>query len=331
MAKVTVYGAGAMGTAFAMHSCRAGNDTILWGSEFDAKVLPVLKDQRKHPALPEHLPDSLRLMGPEELAAASQDRDFAVMGAHSGGARTLAQMVADEVGEEALVVSLAKGTEPETGKRMSEVYTEEFGHRLVVSVGGPCLAGELAEEVPTSVVYASSELRTARSAAGVFRTPRYHVHVTEDLIGVEYCTVLKNVAAIGLGIVDGLAKGSGEREYRNAKSALFTQAVAEQVKLVTALGGKAETVTGLAGLGDTLVTSLGGRNRMYGELLGEGTKPQDALEGMVGRGMTVEGVDSAKDVGRLTAETGVDVPFHAAVDRIVFGGADPTTILECLI
>jgi glycerol-3-phosphate dehydrogenase (NAD(P)+) len=267
-------------------------------------------------------------MGPDELPEASEDPDFAVMGASSGGARSLGQMVAEDVGSEPVVVSLAKGTEPETGKRMSEVYGEIFGHDLVVSVGGPCLAGELAEGLPSAVVYASARRDTAEEAREAFQTKGYRVHVTEDLIGVEYCTVLKNVAAIGLGILDGLAKGTGEREYRNAKSALFAQAVAEQVKLVTALGGQAETVTGLAGLGDTLVTSLGGRNRLYGELLGEGSKPQEALDGMVRRGMTVEGVDSAKDVGRLTKETGVDVPFHAAVDRIVFGGEDPSTILE---
>jgi glycerol-3-phosphate dehydrogenase (NAD(P)+) len=330
MARITVYGAGAMGTAFAIHSSRAGNDTTLWASEFDARVLPSLTDDRKHPALPEHLPDGLRVLGPDDLAEASQDPDFAVMGAHSGGARTLAQIVKEDVGEDPVVISLAKGLEPETGTRMSEVYAEEVGHGRVVAVGGPCLAGELAEGLPSAVVFAGSNRAFAESARDALQTKDYRVHVTDDLVGVEYCTVLKNVAAIGLGILDGLAKGAGEREYRNAKSALFTQAVAEQVRLITALGGRAETVMGLAGLGDTLVTSIGGRNRLYGELLGEGTEPNEALEGMVRRGMTVEGVDSARDVRELTSKAEADLPFHVTVQRIVFEGADPATILECL-
>ncbi|MEX2457919.1 MAG: NAD(P)H-dependent glycerol-3-phosphate dehydrogenase [Actinomycetota bacterium] len=330
MARVTVYGAGAMGTAFAIHSSRAGNDTILWASEFDARVLPALQGDRKHPALPEHLPDSLRVMGPDDLAEASANPDYAVMGAHSGGARTLAQIVAADVGEDPVAVSLAKGLEPETGKRMSEVYAEEVGHSRVVAVAGPCLAGELAEGLPSAVVFAGTDRRFAEGARDAFQTAAYRVHVTDDVIGVEYCTVLKNVAAIGLGILDGMAKGSGDLEYRNAKSALFAQAVGEQVRLITALGGTADTVMGLAGLGDTLVTSLGGRNRLYGELLGEGSKPREALDGMVSRGMTVEGVDSARDVGKLTAATGVDVPFHAAVNRIVFEDAEPASILESL-
>lgn len=330
MARITVYGAGAMGTAFAIHAARAGNETILWASEYDARVLPALRDERKHPALPEHLPESLRVAGPDELGEVSENPDFAVMGAHSGGARTLAQIVMADVGEDPAVISLAKGLEPETGKRMSEVYAEEVGHGRVISVGGPCLAGELAEGLPCAVVYAGASRSFAESARDALQTKDYRVHCTDDLVGVEYCTVLKNVAAIGLGILDGLAKASGEREYRNAKSALFAQAVEEQVRLVGALGGRAETVMGLAGLGDTLVTSLGGRNRMYGELIGEGTDPKEALDGMVRRGMTVEGVDSAKDADRLTREAGVEVPFHQNVQRILFEGADASTILECL-
>jgi glycerol-3-phosphate dehydrogenase (NAD(P)+) len=330
VARVTVYGAGAMGTAFAIHSARAGNQTILWGSEFDARVLPALTGDRKHPALPEHLPESLVVMGPDELQDASANPDFAVMGAHSGGARTLAQIVAADVGEDPVVLSLAKGLEPESGKRMSEVYAEEVGHSRVISVGGPCLAGELAEGLPSAVVFAAGNREFGEHARETFQTDAYRVHVSDDLIGVEYCTVLKNVAAIGLGIIDGLAKGAGEREFRNAKAAMFTQAIAEQVRLITELGGKAETVMGLAGLGDTHVTAAGGRNRMYGELLGEGTSPKEALDGMVRRGMTVEGVDSSKDTDELAKRTGIDLPFHQSVLRIVFEGAEASSILQCL-
>jgi glycerol-3-phosphate dehydrogenase (NAD(P)+) len=147
--------------------------------------------------------------------------------------------------------------------------------------------------------------------------------------GVEYCTLVKNVAAIGMGILDGLTKVSGS-EFRNAKAALFTQGIREQVELVTALGGRAETAYGLAGLGDTLVTSLGGRNRLYGEMVGEGAQPDRALSDLTGRGMTVEGVQSAREVRELTERLGLTLPFHAQVEAILFESAPPTTLLECL-
>lgn len=327
MARVTVFGAGAMGTAIAIHLVRAGNDTALWASEYDRRVFDTLRDERKHPALPEHLPDGLTLYGPEELETAAKDLDMAVMGAHSGGARTLARIVMEGCGELPLTLGLAKGLEPETLKRMSEVYAEEVGHEHVVSVGGPGLAPEVAEGLLTAAVFASAPVAAAEEAAEAFRSPTYRVCVTDDVAGVEYCTVAKNVAAIGMGIVDGIAKAS-DREYRNAKSALFTQAYREMTELVVALGGRAETVGGLAGLGDALVTSLGGRNRLFGEVVGEGTPPKDALDNLMERGMTVEGWDSARDIGRLASEAGLELPLFDQIHRVLFDGEPVQSLLE---
>jgi glycerol-3-phosphate dehydrogenase (NAD(P)+) len=318
-----------MGTAFAMHLARIGNDTVLWASEFDAKVLPALTDDRRHPSLPEHLPDALAVVGPDQLEVAAKDIDIAVMGAHSGGARTLGRIVAAGVGHLPLVVGVAKGLEPETGKRMSEVYSEEVGHQRVISVGGPSLAPEVAQGLPTAAVFASADSATAEEAASVFRSKSYRVQVTDDLPGVEYCTVIKNVVAIGMGILDGMEKVSG-LDYRNAKSALFTQGFGEMTDLVEALGGRPETVAGLAGLGDTLVTSLGGRNRLYGELLGEGAKPTIALDELTDRGMTVEGVDSTREVDRLAEGKPLALPFLHMVHEILFGDLPATRILDCM-
>src|SRR5262245_14661618 len=142
MAKVTVFGAGAMGTAIAMHLARNGNETRLWASEFDAAILPALETDRRHPALPVPLPESLAVLGPEEARAAADGVDLAVLAANSGGARTLARIVMEARGDLPIVIGVAKGLEADTLKRMSEVYAEEVGHEHVVSVGGPCLAGE---------------------------------------------------------------------------------------------------------------------------------------------------------------------------------------------
>lgn len=327
VARITVFGAGAMGTAMGMHLARCGHDTTLWASPYDERVLEALRADRRHPALPEHLPESLTVLGPDDLDAAAKGIDVAVMGAHSGGARTLARIVVEGAGALPEVVGVAKGLEPETGRRMSDVYAEEIGHDRVVVVGGPCLAPEIAQDLPTAAVFASARLETGEMAAMAFGSPTYRVVVTTDVPGLEYSAVMKNVAAIGLGILDGLGKHVGF-EYKNAKSALFSQAIAELVELVVALGGRADTAAGLAGLGDTLVTSLGGRNRLYGELVGEGSQPEEALEHLVARGLTVEGVHSARDVQRLATETGLDLPFHRQVHRVLFEDAPATSLLE---
>jgi glycerol-3-phosphate dehydrogenase (NAD(P)+) len=242
-----------MGTAIAMHLARAGRDTRLWGSEFDAAVLDVLQSDRRHPLLPEHLPDSLSVLGPAEIAEAGRDLDLAILAANSRGARSLARMVKEGCGAPPLVLGVAKGLEPETGLRMSEVHAQEMGHGRVVAMGGPCLAGELAQGLPSAAVFAAADVSDATTAADLFRSDHVRVTVTDDVPGVEYCTVAKNVAAIGLGILDGLGKQLGFT-YRNARAALFSLALAELVELIVALGGRPETATGLAGLGDTLVT-----------------------------------------------------------------------------
>lgn len=322
-----------MGTAVAMHLARAGNETVLWASPYDEKILLALTGERRHPALPQPLPESLTVLGPERLREAVDHLEIAVMGAHSTGARWLARAVTQGTGAASLplIVGVAKGLEPETLKRMSEVYAEEVGHQHVVSMGGPALANELAEGLPTAAVLATLHPESAHQAGRAFRTGSFHVQVTDDVAGVEYCTVAKNVAAIGMGIVDGLGKVSG-RSYRNAKSALFVQAFEEMAELVVALGGRPETVQGLAGLGDTLVTSLGGRNRLFGEMVGEGVEPMKAVDDLAAQGLTVEGWDSARDIRRLAQETAGlgELPYFDQVHRILFESASANSLLESI-
>jgi glycerol-3-phosphate dehydrogenase (NAD(P)+) len=301
----------------------------LWGSAFDLQALEHLASDRKHPLLREHLPEDVRVCGPEELTAAADGAQFVVLGANSHGARSLAMMVRGHVREALVAISVAKGLEPGTGKRMSQVYGEELQGVPIVAVGGPCLATELAEGLPTASVWAGSSLALAREAGAPFDAPSYQLTYSDDLIGVELCAMMKNVAAIGLGMLDGIGKPTGE-DFKNAKAALFTKAAHEIVDLVAACGGRAETAFGLAGIGDQLVTSLGGRNRLYGELVGAGEPPAETLRDLEGRGLTVEGVDSTRDVARLADEHHLDLPYHAAIHRVLSDGADPRDILEVL-
>jgi glycerol-3-phosphate dehydrogenase (NAD(P)+) len=212
---------------------------------------------------------------------------------------------------------------------MSEVYGEELAGIPIVSVGGPCLATELASGLPTASVWAGEPIELAREAGRPFDAATYQLIYTDDVIGVELCAMMKNVAAIGLGMLDGIGKPTGE-DFKNAKAALFTKAAHEIVELVSACGGRSDTAFGLAGIGDQLVTSLGGRNRLYGELVGAGEPPAETLRDLEARGLTVEGVDSTRDVTRLSADLGLDLPYHAAIQRVLSDGADPRDILEVL-
>lgn len=329
MARITVLGAGAMGTAFAMHAARVGLSTALWANEHDLAAYASMREERKHPLLPEHLPEGVDLHGPNELAEAARDVEIAVMAAHSAGARSLARMVLEHVVGARFIVSVAKGLEPGTGRRMTEVYGGEIPGPEIVAVGGPCLARELAEGLPTAAVFAAGSTAIAEEAGKPFDDRRYQLAYTDDVVGVELCSMMKNVAAIGLGLLDGLGKAAGA-DYQNAKAALFTQASREIVVLTAALGGREETAMGLAGIGDQLVTSLGGRNRLYGELVGTGDPPEDTLQELEARGLTVEGVESTREVRRLSSDLGLELPYHRAVHRVLFEGARPDDILEVL-
>jgi glycerol-3-phosphate dehydrogenase (NAD(P)+) len=329
VAQITVFGAGAMGTAFAMHAARLGLPTALWANEHDSVAYDAMRAERRHPQLPEHLPETVDLLGPDDLADAARDVEVAVLAANHAGARSLARMVAGDVREARFAVSVAKGLEPGTGARMSEVYGSELDGPAIVVIGGPCLARELAEGLPTAAVWAARSLDLAEEAGKPFDDRRYQLAFTDDVVGVELCSTIKNVAAIGLGILDGLGSAT-DTAYQNAKAALFTLAAGEIVRLVTAGGGRPETAVGLAGVGDQLVTSLGGRNRLFGELVGAGGPPTDTLAELQARGLTVEGVDSTRDVRRLAGELGVELPYHDAIHRVLFEEARPDELLEVL-
>jgi glycerol-3-phosphate dehydrogenase (NAD(P)+) len=318
-----------MGTALAIHLARKGEPVTLWGSRFDERVLPGLQKNRTHPALAEHLPESIRVLGPNELKEAVAATEIAIMAANSNGARSLANIVAPALPRVRSVVSIAKGLEPGTVSRISEVYRDELGDRPTVVIGGPALAPEVADGLPAAAVFASTDDEALQEAAATFRTETYLVETTIDVPGVELCGTAKNVAAIGSGILEGLGRAR-ELEYKNARAALFARAVHEMADFVEGSGGRRETAFGLAGMADLLVTSIGGRNRAFGEAVGMGGDPGRTLENMTERGLTVEGVESARDVRVLAEKAGLVLPVHDAVYRVVHEGAPPTSILEAL-
>jgi len=327
VARVTVFGAGAAGTALAIHLARKGEDVILWGSEHDGAVLGPLIEGRRHPALPERLPHELRVLGPDGLREAGEHAEIAVLGANSAGAGSLGRMIAPFVGGARLALSIAKGLEPETLERTSVVYARELPPMPVVAMSGPSLAAEIAEGLLTAVAFACEDEGACKEAAEVFRSDRFLVDTTDDIVGVEVCGMAKNVAAIGTGILEGLSRHL-QQENKNPRAALFTRALGEISHLCEAMGGRRESAYGLAGVGDLLVTMLGGRNRMYGEAIGMGAEPEHTLREMEGRGLTVEGAGSAREVHELARRHDLDLPVHETVYRILHEGASPMTVLE---
>lgn len=327
MARVTVFGAGAAGTALAIHLARKGEDVTLWGSEYDGRVLGALIDGRRHPALPERLPHELRVLGPEGLEEAGAHAEVAVLGANSSGAGSLGRLIAPVVADARMAVSIAKGLEPETLDRASVVYARELPSMPVVAMSGPSLAAEISEGLLTAVAFASEDEGACKEAAEAFRSDRFLVSTTDDVVGVEICGMAKNVAAIGTGILEGLSQHL-QQENKNPRAALFTRALGEIADLCEALGGRRDSVYGLAGVGDLLVTMLGGRNRMYGEAIGMGAEPEHTLREMEARGLTVEGAGSAREVHELARRRDLDLPVHETVYRILHEGAPPTSVLE---
>jgi glycerol-3-phosphate dehydrogenase (NAD(P)+) len=207
----------------------------------------------------------------------------------------------------------------------------------VVAVGGPCKANEVAAGRPTAAVFAGADQEAVERCARALETPAYRVERSRDLAGVEAAAATKNVYAVAVGVCHGLTEAGGE-PWHDLAAATFTQAVVEMRRLAVALGGREETVLGLAGLGDLEVTSLSGRNRVFGARVGRGEPPAQALAAMAAAGQTVEGVPAARLARDLAAQlahelpTGAagllaGLPLLAAVNRILDGEPDPADLL----
>ncbi|MGB3414468.1 MAG: NAD(P)H-dependent glycerol-3-phosphate dehydrogenase, partial [Microbacteriaceae bacterium] len=225
------------------------------------------------------------------------------------------------LGEETILVSLMKGVEKSSGLRMSEVVQSVLdinpGHFAVAS--GPNLALEIAQEQPTAAVVASSSWATANRVASVASNKYFHTFINDDVIGTEFGGVLKNLVAVAVGIVDGV--GYGE----NTKASIITRGLAEITRFAVAFGAKAETMAGLAGLGDLIATceSPLSRNNQAGRLLGQGASFSDVVETMQ---QTAEGLSSVGAILTLAEAKNVEMPIVSQVARVLDGTMDPREI-----
>ena len=309
MRRVAVVGAGSWGTALAIHLARSGHDVRLWVRE--PELLEAMRATGENRMfLPGFaLPEGVRPVATFEEALEGARLVLSAVPSH--GTRDVLRSAAGFVEPSATIVSATKGLEPDTLLRISQVITEELGerHRVVV-LSGPSFAVEVARQLPTAVCAASTDLEAAEQVQEELRARYFRIYATDDVIGVEIGAALKNVIAIAAGVVEGLGLG------HNSLSALVTRGLAEISRLACALGGRRETLAGLSGLGDLVLTCTGSlsRNRQVGVQLGQGRTMSDILSGMM---MVAEGVRTTHAALALGARHGVELPIAAQMAEVL--------------
>ena len=318
--RIAVLGDGGWGTTLAIHLHRCGHQVRWWG--VSPGYLAQMDRRRKNPKfLPGiRIPRDLPIH--PDLAEAAQRAHLVVMAAPSQYLRATAQRLANAWRAPAPVLSVAKGLELRTLKRMSQILREELGPIPVAALSGPNIAAEIAKGHPASSVVASGEARLAALVQRAFSNAQFRVYTSADLIGVELGGALKNPIAIAAGIGDGLGFGA------NAKAALITRGVVEMARLGVALGACEHTFWGLSGLGDLVTTCLGGRNRGLGEQLGKGLSLSHALGSTA---MVIEGVGTTKAALALGRREGIELPIMEQVSAVLFHRRSPRRALHALM
>ncbi|MEM7339203.1 MAG: NAD(P)H-dependent glycerol-3-phosphate dehydrogenase [Actinomycetota bacterium] len=318
--RVLVLGGGSWGTTVA-HLAAHNTPTTVWAR--DEAVVAAINDHHENPRYLPGLPLHESLTATTDLDAVA-DTDLVVMGVPTGAFRDTCARIAPSLRPWVPVVSLAKGFEPDTMMRMTEVAREVLPERPVGVLTGPNLAKEILVGQPTAAVIALTELHIARRLQDVFATPTFRVFTHHDVVGCELGGALKNVYAIAAGVVEGRNLGD------NARSAIITRGLAELIELGTRMGGEALTLAGLAGMGDLLATCISpqSRNSTVGRALGAGQTIEEILDGM---NQVAEGVKAAKVVKELATAHDVFMPIAAQVYACCWEGQTPDFAQEYLL
>jgi glycerol-3-phosphate dehydrogenase (NAD(P)+) len=319
--KLAVLGAGAWGTALAIHWSQS-HAVTLWGrNPQSVAAMRALRENRAY--LPGFaLPAALELSA---SLAAAKDADLVVLAVPTAGLRQTLEQLAASVQTVPPLIWVCKGFEPGSRKLPHEVLGEVLpGQRRAGVLSGPSFAQEVANGLPTALTLASGEAAFAHDMAQALVGPRLRIYVSNDVVGVEVGGATKNVMAIAAGICDGLGLG------HNARAALITRGLAEMTRLGVALGGRAETFMGLSGLGDLILTATGdlSRNRRVGLGLAR-NEPLAALLGNLGH--VAEGVSTTRELMALAAALGVELPITAGVGQILFHGMPAEHAIDLLL
>lgn len=312
---IAVIGAGSWGTALAIHLARAGHQVRLWGR--DPRFVEELAARRANAI---YLPDVTFprcLDVTASLPEALRDVRLVVCAVPSHGMRDVIRAARPSIQPGTLVVSATKGLEEGSLLRMSEVLASELPADVAIAaLSGPSFALELARELPTAVVVASADASAVERVQAEFRSPSLRLYGSSDVVGVEIGGALKNIIAIAAGVVEGLGLG------HNALAALMTRGLAEIARLAAALGAQRDTLAGLAGLGDLVLTCTGqlSRNRHVGVELAHGRPIADILASTK---MVAEGVRTTRAALALGARVGVELPIAVQMAEVLAGRQTP--------
>jgi glycerol-3-phosphate dehydrogenase (NAD(P)+) len=314
--RCAVIGAGAWGTALAdMLASRSGeggaHQVRIWA--FEPDVVHCINTQHQNPVFLPGFALAPALTATSDQAEALEGADLIIYATPSQHFRAIARAGSGSVARDAVVAVASKGIEQGTLALMSDVVAEEVPGRRIVAISGPSFAKEVAERQPTAIVAASESSDAARVAQAALSNAAFRVYTHDDLVGVELGGALKNVMAVATGIVEGLGLGN------NSRAAIITRGLAEMTRLGVAIGARASTFAGLAGIGDLVLTYTGAlsRNRAVGVAVGGGKTLEQAL---AGKPTVAEGVATTKSAMALAQREGVDMPIVNTVYRILFDG-----------
>jgi glycerol-3-phosphate dehydrogenase (NAD(P)+) len=320
--KIAVIGNGGWGTTLGLLLFNKGYDVDLWG--VDREYVFYLREKKENvkflPGIT--LPEGLKHTS--DFKEALQNASFVVMAVPSPYMGQVAGQLKSYFSRDCGVISVAKGIEVGSNKRMSEILKEVLNPKSLAILSGPSHAEEVVRGVPTSVVVASENDAFAQSAQKLFMTDRFRVYTNSDVTGVELGGALKNVISVAAGISDGLGFGD------NTKAALVTRGLAEMTRLGVAMGAKKETFSGLAGVGDLITTAFSshGRNRKMGELIGQGINLEEALKTTE---MVAEGVKTCVAVVKLAEQHRLEMPISQKVYQVLYEGLNPKKAVQELM
>ena len=317
--KTVVVGCGAWGTALAVCLCKNGHDTILWSH--DPKKAAQMEVARINPRLKRiALPETLKFSSDPACVIG---RRLVIIASPSFAMRETCEKIAPWLDSDAVLVSVTKGIEPETGLRMSQIAQMLTG-RPVVVLTGPSHAEEVAASIPTGCLAAHSDKALAELVQDAFMSDTFRIYTSPDALGAELGGALKNIIAMCAGVTDGLGYGD------NIKAMLMTRGLTEMARLGVTMGASKDTFAGLAGVGDLIVTctSRHSRNRAAGVLIGQGLSPAEAMEQV---GAVVEGYYATRSAFELSRRQGVDMPIVSATYAVLYQNASPAKVVETLL
>ena len=320
---ITVLGAGSWGTALAIHCARVGHSVTLWGR--DPGLIEEISRTRENVQYLPAIEIDERIFTTSSIDEALADARLIIAAVPSHGMRHVLRSAAPFFRRDAVIVSATKGLETDSLDRMSQVIAEEAAPGAAIAVlSGPSFALEVARGFPTAVVVASANTSAAAAVQAALKSPSLRLYVSDDVTGVEFGGALKNVIAIAAGVVEGLGIG------HNAMAALITRGLVEMSRLAAAEGSRRETLAGLSGLGDLVLTCTGdlSRNRRVGIELGRGRKLDDIL---AETRMVAEGVRTTGAALSLGERHGVELPLAAQMAAVLEGRTSARSAVEALM